>query len=339
MMDFFTTEEVELHKSLSKTALNPAYKEAMDKLLKKVDVWSKRCKNLSFDSHPKLERDSGKNMQTSYNHSSVHAHYFWRRLYPHGAKTNQVFFQVSVGLKEEDGLITQIGYNYDDRFSTLNELQKNEMKRLKREHPEWSDRVPTEEINQWDWKRLTNASYAFIQKYYKDYLAVQEHIVSLGNGGNVEFTAPSRKERENNNPSQYFALNEHLKLIGNAGERFVIDHIKNSLKAKGVGEPEIFNVLEGNGVKDGDGYDIRYKDEKGIERYIEVKTTTGAYNMPFYFTGPELEAAQLLEDKYLIYRVYDFKMDSGEGELIPISLEQTQKEFDFKPIAYSCQPK
>jgi hypothetical protein len=338
-MDFFSKEEVELHNQLSKTPLNPAYKEAMYRLLKKVDVWSIRCKNSSIDSHPKLFRDDRKNMQTSYNHSTVHAHYFWRRLYPHGAKTNQVFFQVSVGLSEEDGLITQIRYNYDDRFSTLSELQKSEMERLLQEHPEWSYRVPTEEIEQWNWARLVEASWDFIQKYYKDYLAVQEHIENLGDGGNADFIAPSRKKRENNNPKNYFSLREHLKLIGDAGERFVLNLIKESLKENGIDKPEVYSVLEGNGVKDGDGYDIHYKDEKGIERYIEVKTTTGAYNTPFYFTGPELEAAQLLKDNYLIYRVYDFNMDNGKGELIPISLEQAQKEFDFKPIVYSCQPK
>jgi hypothetical protein len=338
-MDFFTKEEVELHNQLAKTPLNPAYKEAMDKLLKKVNVWSIKCKNSSLDFHPRLDRDERKNMQTSYNHSTVHAHYFWRRLYPHGAKTNQVFFQVSVGSKEEDGLITQIRYNYDDRFSTLSELQKSEMERLKQEHPEWTDRVPTEEIDQWDWDRLVETSCAFIRKYYKDYLAVQEHIGSLDNGGNGEFLAPSRKERENSNPSQYFALKEHLKLIGDAGERFVINDIKNRLKEKGIDEPEVFSVLENNGVKDGDGYDIRYLDEEGTERYIEVKTTTGAYNTSFYFTGPELEAARHLKDNYLIYRVYDLNMDNGKGKMIPITLEQAQEEFDFKPIVYSCQPK
>ena len=213
------------------------------------------------------------------------------------------------------------------------------MRRLKELHPEWYLQIPTQEIEQWNWASLADASWDFIQKYYKDYLAVQEHIMSLGDGNNVEFIAPSRKKKESNNPKKYFALNENLKIIGDAGERFVIDHIKNSLNAKGVDEPEVYSVLEENGVKDGDGYDIRYKDEKGIERYIEVKTTTGAYNTPFYFTGPELEAAQLLKDNYLIYRVYEFNMDNGEGELIPITLEQAQEEFDFKPIVFSCQPK
>lgn len=338
-MEFFTKEEVELHNQLSKTPLNPTHKEAMDRLLKKVDVWSIQCKNQSMGSHPRLDRDSGNNKQKGYNHSTVHAHYFWRRLYPHGAKTNQVFFQVSVGLSDEDGLITQIRYNHDNRFSTLSEFQKREMERILQEHPEWSCQVPTEEIGQWDWKRLVNDSYAFIQKYYKDYLAVQEHIVNLGNGSNTDFIAPSRKDKENTNPKNYFSLREHLKLIGDAGERFVLNLIKESLKENGIDKPEVYSVLEGNGVKDGDGYDIRYKDENGIERYIEVKTTTGAYNTPFYFTGPELEAAQLLKDTYLIYRVYDFNMDSGKGELIPITLEQAQEEYDFKPIVFSCQPK
>lgn len=344
MTDFFTEEELALHKSIAGKKIDfssPVHefnKQEMTRLLGKVDSWSKRCANRCTENFFPLSRDKSKtNMQTAYNHISVYALYFWRRLYPYGVTTNQVFFQVSVGLKEEDGLIIQIGYNYDDRFTTLTKEQRAEMKRLKEEHPEWYERIPASKLKGegWNWDKLTEKSVVFFEKFKDDYLAVQKHIMNFGTPAAQPFMTPSRSKI-----SPRKAAEDYLKLkeIGDGGEAFVIQEIEKSLQEKGVANPIIHSVLHENGVQDGDGFDIKYQDEKGNFHYVEVKTTTGNFNTPIYFTGPELAFAEEHPENFQIYRIYNFNKKEGTGELKVLSLSEAQGAFNFAPLLFYCKP-
>ncbi len=67
--------------------------------------------------------------------------------------------------------------------------------------------------------------------------------------------------------------------------------------------PKHVSKIEGDGA----GYDILSFDEDGRRLYIEVKTTTGNYNTPFYVTNHELTQSIGFPDQYLLYRVYHFK--------------------------------
>ena len=44
-----------------------------------------------------------------------------------------------------------------------------------------------------------------------------------------------------------------------------------------------------------------------MEIYIEVKTTAGGIDMPFYISRNELEVSRNLKELYYIYRVFDLK--------------------------------
>ena len=65
-------------------------------------------------------------------------------------------------------------------------------------------------------------------------------------------------------------------------------------------------------AKDDDtkGYDILSFDEDGNEIFIEVKTTNGGMNTPFYISAREKAVSNKYPEKYRLYRVYDFDTEA-----------------------------
>ncbi len=75
---------------------------------------------------------------------------------------------------------------------------------------------------------------------------------------------------------------------------------------------------------DGDGYDIlSYSIDATtndiIPKYIEVKTTVGDIDTPFYISENEYEKMRSLKN-YVIYRVFDCNSDDPKYDEIPIEL-------------------
>ena len=98
--------------------------------------------------------------------------------------------------------------------------------------------------------------------------------------------------------------------IGEAGESLVYKHELDTIKkAKNAGliDQSVF-VKWVSREDDSAGYDIlSYDIDKKVEKYIEVKTTTGSKNTPFYISENELEFSKNNADKYCVYRVYGLK--------------------------------
>jgi uncharacterized protein DUF3883 len=68
---------------------------------------------------------------------------------------------------------------------------------------------------------------------------------------------------------------------------------------------------------DGAGYDILSFDEKGKERFLEVKTTVGSDITPFYITRNELSLSSERPEAFRLCRVFDFSMHPRMFELAP----------------------
>lgn len=68
---------------------------------------------------------------------------------------------------------------------------------------------------------------------------------------------------------------------------------------------------------DGAGYDILSFDEKGKERFLEVKTTVGPDVTPFYVTRNELSFSSERPDAFRLCRVFDFSTNPRMFELTP----------------------
>ncbi len=103
--------------------------------------------------------------------------------------------------------------------------------------------------------------------------------------------------------TNYIENEKENKRIGDLGELLVLQYEKDKLKSLGIKkEPEHKSKSEGDGI----GYDILSYDEKGGEIYIEVKTTTHNFDAPFFITRNELEKSSLDNEKFFLYRVYDY---------------------------------
>ena len=102
----------------------------------------------------------------------------------------------------------------------------------------------------------------------------------------------------------YVELNRVRREIGLRGEHFVANAERDRLRAAGrpdlAARVEIVSQTQGDGL----GYDVSSFEVGGAPRFIEVKTTTGAADAPFYMTSFERESSERLAPNYWLYRVY-----------------------------------
>lgn len=57
---------------------------------------------------------------------------------------------------------------------------------------------------------------------------------------------------------------------------------------------------------DGLGYDIASFTPEGDPVFVEVKTTCGGKATPFFVSANEVRASLILDESYLLLRIYDF---------------------------------
>ena len=91
---------------------------------------------------------------------------------------------------------------------------------------------------------------------------------------------------------------------GYYGELFVKEYEKQKFVSarKQIYIKDIIHLSHEEG--DGAGYDIESRDLKGDKIYIEVKTTSGDINTPFYISENEIKASKQYGKNYYIYRLY-----------------------------------
>lgn len=105
--------------------------------------------------------------------------------------------------------------------------------------------------------------------------------------------------------------------LGRDGEELVIQFERERLKHRD--RPDLAKKIRWISEEDGDGagYDILSFDEKGKERFLEVKTTVGSDTTPFYITRNELSLSSERPEAFRLCRVFDFSMRPGMFELAP----------------------
>lgn len=98
--------------------------------------------------------------------------------------------------------------------------------------------------------------------------------------------------------------------LGEAGEQLVVEYEKWKLTS--IGKDKLADQVEWISKEQGDGagFDILSKDERGKDKYIEVKTTKLSKETPFYFSKDEFEFSHEQRDKYHLYRVFNFEKDA-----------------------------
>jgi hypothetical protein len=130
--------------------------------------------------------------------------------------------------------------------------------------------------------------------------------------------------------------------IGDQGEEFVlefeIDRLIEALsidRMKAIQNVQHLSRLQGDGL----GYDISSINNDGSPRYIEVKTTSGDFNQPFYMSKNEKHFFEEYKDSAFIYRVYNFNRETRRGDVKIISQNELFSDFIFDTITWQVMPK
>ena len=123
--------------------------------------------------------------------------------------------------------------------------------------------------------------------------------------------------------------------LGRLGEEFVIRYETNIVYQFAPDDLErIIHLSEEQG--DGAGFDIISINQDGTDKFIEVKTTEGGADTPFYMTENERAYFEInrCENNLFIYRVFNFNKNTRMGEIMFISAEDLFTQYSFNSISY-----
>lgn len=120
--------------------------------------------------------------------------------------------------------------------------------------------------------------------------------------------------------------------LGFLGEELIFEYEK--IKIEKFKKAKILkdNILVEKKL-DGEGYDIVSYDKNGNQIFIEVKTTKGKIDEPFYFSANEKAFYEEHKNQYIIYRLYEFNNLSKTSKLYKIKGTELD-DFNFSPTNY-----
>lgn len=105
----------------------------------------------------------------------------------------------------------------------------------------------------------------------------------------------------------YLAMEARNSALGLEGERYVLGYERARLVH--AGRPALAERIEHTSVVEGDGagFDVRSYETDGSDRFIEVKTTAYGIYTPLYLSRNELRVSQEKDDRYHLYRAFQFR--------------------------------
>ncbi len=126
--------------------------------------------------------------------------------------------------------------------------------------------------------------------------------------------------------------NRRNKEIGDMGEDFVFILEKANLSAELAEKVRHISKEDGDGA----GYDILSYTSDNLIRFLEVKTTTGGKDTPFYLSENERLFLEANADELEIIRVYHFNVETKTGEVERISGRDFLNRFLLTPLNYKA---
>lgn len=110
---------------------------------------------------------------------------------------------------------------------------------------------------------------------------------------------------------------ERNRQLGRLGEERVFHSERARLL--GAGRDDLAEKVKWVARDDGDGagFDVLSFTEKGDERFLEVKTTVGSEQTPFYLSSNEKRFSDERQDAFRIFRLYDFARVPKAFEITP----------------------
>ncbi len=109
---------------------------------------------------------------------------------------------------------------------------------------------------------------------------------------------------------------ERNRELGKRGEELVLNFERSRLRQE---RPDLAAKVKwvSQDIGDGTGFDILSFDATGKERLIEVKTTIGSQQTPFFISSNEYDLSNEKPDHFRLVRVFDFTKKPRAFELSP----------------------
>lgn len=128
---------------------------------------------------------------------------------------------------------------------------------------------------------------------------------SIEDAPHIEVT-PSPTSKHRARRVDFVRIEAENHRLGQAGEIAVLQRERKTLQR--VGKSDLAERVEhvSQTVGDGLGFDILSFDERGEEKFIEVKTTRRGKLWPMLISRGEVAFSQEESDRFHLYRVYDF---------------------------------
>jgi len=139
---------------------------------------------------------------------------------------------------------------------------------------------------------------------------ILDRMVEFPNERKVREPTPKAYKAGSYQPKKYnyIAREANNVKLGLAGEKFIVNYEKARLIY--IGKESLSERIDHVSQDDDTaGYDIHSYETNGADRFIEVKTTRYARFTQFFVSPNELNTSKLLEKKYHLYRVFNFKSD------------------------------
>ncbi len=344
---FFTLEDLKNFNDISGSryrrdeAIPLQNAEIIKRIYKKSNFWGQQ---LDIDGFEVLD-DNRWQLGVSFKK------YTWSRIYRKGDKDKMVFFTVGIDEGEAGHKYGRLVFKLDCQWASQDpnkRLKEHQIKKfrnyLKGSGARWKE-VGSYNIDTYDWQKLIHESRAFIYKYMNLYDEVIDVIWAESTPNNkrkLKLTAPPKGKHKEYPKKEYSfkgvekdyqAEQQHRQFIGDKGEQLVIEYEKNRVRENGY--PDLVNDVKK--VKDGEGYDIYSFDKNGNVTYIEIKTTKGKVDTPFYMSDNEMEFMRQNPKKYKIYRLYNFDPVSNRADFYIIS--DVENKIISRPTQFEVQIK
>lgn len=131
----------------------------------------------------------------------------------------------------------------------------------------------------------------------------------------------------------YSLIDAQNRKLGLAGELLVLEFERQHLINNGCSDlaEKVRHVSQIEG--DGAGYDIESHTLEGTIKYIEVKTTKGSADSPFFMSSNEVNFATQHSDNFYLYRVYEYDFSTNSGKFFIIN-SITDNSLNLTPIQF-----
>jgi hypothetical protein len=351
---FFTAQNFDTYAELVKTPYNsedPTHQShrdfMVDTLGSKIKYWADQVVS-SLPGFTKVYHGNFTNQIgiSGVGGRQVIKNYVWAKISTPAGHDAGIYFTVDI-----NGATRCLQYKLDYDYRTDRSPTPEKKQQLEQSHnrTNLAQVITPEQLVNFTWETLIQQTVSFIQDYHELFSTWIEFVNDTTDSIDLprqslikqdpplirtEDTAPEYTPSGRSRRIDFEEQQERNTTIGAAGEELVRQYEANLLSAAGYSELALrVRTFE----TDGEGYDVESFYPEDIERkkYIEVKTTTGPANTPFFLSRNELAQAQNYQPSYSLYRLYNYNETRGTANFYEDpNFGVRDQDYQLVPVAY-----